>query len=126
MRCGAVLSRRRRVCSGWVGGWMSLRMSLSEWVVECLCVNPNDIPPTHPPTHPNLDAPVRIHPLEYAGEDVSSKLTKLRAKLKEKEATALLISALDEVVRRPSPTHPPTHPPFPQSPIHLPPAHLPT
>ena len=40
---------------------------------------------------------VRVHPLEYAGEDVLSKLGKLRAEMAKQGADALVVSMLDEV-----------------------------
>ncbi|GAB5034567.1 aminopeptidase p1, partial [Nannochloropsis oceanica] len=46
---------------------------------------------------PAPDAPVRVHPLIYAGQDVPAKLENLRKRLLEKSASALLLSALDEV-----------------------------
>lgn len=41
--------------------------------------------------------PVVIHPQEYAGESVSSKLSRLRSELEEQEQEAIILSALDQV-----------------------------
>ncbi|XAR57874.1 Xaa-Pro aminopeptidase [Bertholletia excelsa] len=41
--------------------------------------------------------PVHIHPLEFAGRSVADKLKDLREKLKEEDARAIIITALDEV-----------------------------
>ncbi len=43
------------------------------------------------------DAPVVIHPLEYAGEDVSSKLCRIRQALAELQADATLVTTLDDI-----------------------------
>lgn len=43
------------------------------------------------------DAPVIIHPLEYAGEDVSSKLCRIRQALAELQADATLVTTLDDI-----------------------------
>ena len=43
------------------------------------------------------DAPVVIHPLEYAGEDVSSKLRRIRQALAELQADATLVTTLDDI-----------------------------
>ncbi|CAI5982289.1 unnamed protein product [Closterium sp. NIES-64] len=42
-------------------------------------------------------APMRVHPIEFAGQTVRAKLQQLRAEMREAGATALLVSALDEV-----------------------------
>ena len=43
------------------------------------------------------DAPVVIHPLEYAGEGVSSKLCRIRQALAELQADATLVTTLDDI-----------------------------
>lgn len=43
------------------------------------------------------DAPVVIHPLEYAGEDVSSKLCRIRQALAGLQADATLVTTLDDI-----------------------------
>ena len=43
------------------------------------------------------DAPVVIYPLEYAGEDVSSKLCRIRQALAELQADATLVTTLDDI-----------------------------
>ncbi|UPQ97480.1 creatinase/aminopeptidase [Chloropicon primus] len=43
------------------------------------------------------DGRVRIHPLDYAGDTVSSKLEKVREEMKEEKTGALLVNTLDEV-----------------------------
>ena len=40
---------------------------------------------------------VVIHPLQYAGESVDSKLGRIRAALREKHADGMLVSALDDI-----------------------------
>ncbi|CAI5523684.1 unnamed protein product [Closterium sp. Naga37s-1] len=42
-------------------------------------------------------APMRVHPIEFAGQTVRAKLQQLRAEMRDAGATALLVSALDEV-----------------------------
>jgi len=42
--------------------------------------------------------PLRIHPLTYAGETVSNKLTKLRAKMNDHHCGALVLTSLDEIM----------------------------
>lgn len=41
--------------------------------------------------------PVEIQPLEYAGESVSSKITRIRKALRELHADGMLVSALDDI-----------------------------
>lgn len=41
--------------------------------------------------------PIRVHPIEYAGVDVSSKLSSLRIELANAGCTAIVISMLDEI-----------------------------
>ena len=41
--------------------------------------------------------PIEVQPLEYAGEDVGSKLARIRRALREKHADGMLISALDDI-----------------------------
>lgn len=41
--------------------------------------------------------PVEIQPMEYAGESVSSKLTRIRKALRELHADGMLVSALDDI-----------------------------
>ncbi len=41
--------------------------------------------------------PVEIQPLEYAGESVSSKISRIRKALREKHADGMLVSALDDI-----------------------------
>lgn len=41
--------------------------------------------------------PVEIQPLEYAGEAVGSKITRIRRALREKHADGMLVSALDDI-----------------------------
>ncbi len=48
------------------------------------------------PSKPN--APIRIHPLEYAGRSTQDKLKDIRLLLKESNADGLIISALDEIM----------------------------
>jgi Xaa-Pro aminopeptidase len=62
------------------------------------------VPLEHNPIHDvwtarpaRSDAPAIFHPLEFAGETTASKVEKIRARLGEKDADALVISALDEV-----------------------------
>ena len=43
------------------------------------------------------DAQVEVFPLEFAGEDASSKLERVRAELRRERADALLVSALDDI-----------------------------
>ncbi len=43
------------------------------------------------------DAPVRLHPMDCAGQSVEDKLARLAERLEEAQADALLICALDEV-----------------------------
>ena len=40
---------------------------------------------------------IRVHDLKYAGIDASSKLSSLRAQLKESGCTAIIVSMLDEI-----------------------------
>lgn len=42
-------------------------------------------------------APVELHPVEYAGESASSKLSRIRAALRELHAYGMLMSALDDI-----------------------------
>ncbi|CAI7793399.1 unnamed protein product [Closterium sp. NIES-54] len=46
---------------------------------------------------PPPSAPMRVHPIEFAGQTVRAKLQQLRAEMRDAGATALLVSALDEV-----------------------------
>lgn len=41
--------------------------------------------------------PIFIHPIEYAGKSVADKLLAIRSKMKKKEATTHIITALDDV-----------------------------
>ena len=41
--------------------------------------------------------PVIVHPVEFAGRSVSEKIKELREKLVHEKATAIIITALDEV-----------------------------
>ena len=47
-----------------------------------------------PPVEPR---PVIVHPVEFAGRSVSEKIKELRKKLVHEKATAIIITALDEV-----------------------------
>ena len=47
-----------------------------------------------PPVEPR---PVIVHPVEFAGRSVSEKIKELREKLLHEKATAIIITALDEV-----------------------------
>lgn len=42
-------------------------------------------------------APVRVHPLEYAGESAADKLARIREALRERHADGMLMSALDDI-----------------------------
>lgn len=58
-------------------------------------IDPLDVVwPDRPPIPLN---PVVLHPLEYAGEEASSKLERVRAELRSKRGDALLVSALDDI-----------------------------
>ncbi|CAI5492359.1 unnamed protein product [Closterium sp. Naga37s-1] len=46
---------------------------------------------------PPPSAPMRVHPIEFAGQTVRAKLQQLRAEMRDAGDTALLVSALDEV-----------------------------
>ena len=46
---------------------------------------------------PNDALPVNVHPVEFAGRSVAEKIKELREKLQHEKATAIIISALDEV-----------------------------
>lgn len=41
--------------------------------------------------------PVEIHPMEFAGEDVSSKIKRIRQALRAQHADGMLVSALDDI-----------------------------
>ena len=41
--------------------------------------------------------PVAVYPIEYAGEDTTSKLARIRKALREKHADGMLITALDDI-----------------------------
>lgn len=41
--------------------------------------------------------PIEIHPLEYAGEEATSKLRRIRKALRAKHADGMLVSALDDI-----------------------------
>lgn len=43
------------------------------------------------------DAPVSIHPMEYAGESAADKLTRIRRALRTVHADGMLVSALDDI-----------------------------
>lgn len=43
------------------------------------------------------DNPVEIHPIEYAGEEATSKIARIRKSLREKHADGMLVSALDDI-----------------------------
>ncbi|RMH64051.1 MAG: aminopeptidase P family protein [Calditrichaeota bacterium] len=43
------------------------------------------------------DAPIRVHPLKYAGESVSDKLDRLRAAMKERHCQAHVVTMLDAI-----------------------------
>lgn len=47
-----------------------------------------------PPTKP---LPVIVHPVEFAGRSVAEKIKELREKLQHEKASAIIITALDEV-----------------------------
>jgi Xaa-Pro aminopeptidase len=42
-------------------------------------------------------APLRVHPLEYAGESVQDKLASVRTAMQAKGAAVMIISTLDQV-----------------------------
>ena len=42
-------------------------------------------------------APVELHPLEYAGEDCSSKLARIRQALRQQHADGMLMASLDDI-----------------------------
>lgn len=42
-------------------------------------------------------APVFVHPIEFAGEDVESKISKVRSAMEKHQCRALVVSALDEI-----------------------------
>lgn len=46
---------------------------------------------------PMPDAPVEVQPLKFAGEDVASKLSRIRRELRKKHADGILVSALDDI-----------------------------
>ncbi|PNH10857.1 putative Xaa-Pro aminopeptidase P [Tetrabaena socialis] len=46
---------------------------------------------------PAPDAPLRVHPLRWAGEDLAAKLVRMREQMRQAGAAALLVSSLDEV-----------------------------
>lgn len=47
-------------------------------------------------------APLRVHPLEYAGESVQDKLASVRTAMEVKGAAVMIISTLDQVRRNPA------------------------
>ncbi len=50
------------------------------------------------PTRPSAPAaPLRVHPAEWAGETVASKLERMRVHMRNLKADALLATSLDEV-----------------------------
>jgi len=63
--------------------------------VRHLDENPVDAVWTERPAMPA--APLRLHPPEFAGEDVASKLARVRAATSKLGASGLVVSALDEV-----------------------------
>eukprot|EP00116_Pleurobrachia_bachei_P003216 sb/3463478/ len=46
---------------------------------------------------PAPSAPVFVHDIKYAGESASSKMETLRKKIKEKQCSAIVLSALDDI-----------------------------
>jgi Xaa-Pro aminopeptidase len=46
---------------------------------------------------PNDALPVNVHPVEFTGRSVAEKIKELREKLQHEKATAIVITALDEV-----------------------------
>ena len=46
---------------------------------------------------PVPENPVEVHPLEYAGEDVGSKIGRIRRALRDRHADGMLVSALDDI-----------------------------
>jgi Xaa-Pro aminopeptidase len=46
---------------------------------------------------PNDALPVNVHPVELAGRSVAEKISELREKLQHEKATAIILTALDEV-----------------------------
>lgn len=42
-------------------------------------------------------SPFKVHPIEYSGESISSKVDKIRELMAEKKATLLIFSALDDI-----------------------------
>ncbi|CAM0873757.1 unnamed protein product [Alopecurus aequalis] len=46
---------------------------------------------------PNNALPVNVHPVEFAGRSVAEKINELREKLQHENATAIIVTALDEV-----------------------------
>ncbi len=64
-------------------------------VLKCLRRNLVDAVWSNPP--PSPCAPMRVHPLKYAGKSSKEKLSDLRSSLKSQKANAQLVCALDEV-----------------------------
>jgi Xaa-Pro aminopeptidase len=42
-------------------------------------------------------SPFKVHPIEYAGESITDKVTKIREAMKEKKATMVVFTALDDI-----------------------------
>lgn len=75
-----------------------LRSALKSGGMELVSVEKNPIDVMWGDDRPAFPgAQVRVHPLEYAGEDVPSKLKKLRQAMEEEGAEAIVICALDEI-----------------------------
>jgi Xaa-Pro aminopeptidase len=79
------------------GSARALEKRLSERGIKLLPLEQNPIHGVWTARPARSDAPVIFHPLEFAGETTASKVEKIRAKLSERTADALVVSALDEV-----------------------------
>ncbi len=46
---------------------------------------------------PPVKLPLKVHPLEFSGEDFSSKIDRVRREMDEKRVQCLIVTALDEI-----------------------------
>ncbi|KAA0189249.1 hypothetical protein HAZT_HAZT011356 [Hyalella azteca] len=84
------------------GSWLSLSSGLEEEGKSIVPSAENLVDlvwgnDTENPQPPYSDSPAIIYPIEYAGQNLTEKLSEVRKALQEVNAAALVVTALDEV-----------------------------
>eukprot|EP00931_Biecheleriopsis_adriatica_P079953 TRINITY_DN53313_c0_g1_i1.p1 TRINITY_DN53313_c0_g1~~TRINITY_DN53313_c0_g1_i1.p1 ORF type:complete len:707 (-),score=149.56 TRINITY_DN53313_c0_g1_i1:37-2157(-) len=77
---------------------LEMKEALKQADIELTCLEDNLVDAVWAANQPRLpQAPVRIHPAEFAGATVQEKLAAVRLEMQNERADSLVVSALDEV-----------------------------